>query len=100
MTVRSVLLLAKPYPLSFGLEGAVRGTGNRFLAIYERPRSASRVIKSTLRRHGWLKTADILAYSLYERIFRRAEIGAAMAGFTPMRTDTADRGDGGVSATD
>lgn len=70
MAVKSVLLLAKPYPLSFGLERAIRDTGNRFLAVYERPRGASRVIKSILHRDGWLKTADILAYFLYERTFR------------------------------
>lgn len=79
--VASVLLLAKPYPLSFHLERAIRDTGCRFQAIYERPRSIRRVAKSILRKHGVVKAADILAYSLYERVFRAKEIRAQMTAF-------------------
>jgi len=76
-----VLLLAKPYPLSFHLEQRIERAGCELLTIYEQPRSAYRCARAMARRLGLLKTADILAYSLYERIFRRREIRACMKKF-------------------
>jgi hypothetical protein len=78
-----VVLLTKPYPLATALERRIAATGCLAGVVHEQPRSgwraATREAQRLIKRLGVLRTADVLAYQLYQRVARARELNRRMA---------------------
>lgn len=73
-----VVLLTKPYPLAEVLERRIAATGCLAGVVHETPpggwRGARREVKRLVKRAGVLRACDVVAYQVYQRLFRMEEL--------------------------
>jgi hypothetical protein len=73
-----VVLLTKPYPLAAVLEHRVAETGCLAGVVHEQPpagwRTLRRETRRLVKRMGAARAADVIAYQLYQRLFRAREL--------------------------
>ena len=78
-----VVLLTKRYPLAEILEQRIAATGCLVGVVHEQPQSGWRGIhreaKRLVKRSGVARTLDVLAYQVYQRLFRAAHLRRAIA---------------------
>lgn len=82
MPVR-VVLLTKPYPLAEVLEQRIAATGCLVGVMHEKPPSGWRGVKREaqrlVKRSGAVRALDVVAYQVYQRLFRAAELRRCLA---------------------
>lgn len=78
-----VVLLTKPYPLAAVLEQRIAATGCLAGVVHERTpvgwRAATRQARRLVAHLGATRALDILAYQLYQRLFRTGELRRRVA---------------------
>ena len=86
MPVR-VVLLTKPYPLADVLEQRIADTGCLVGVMHETPPSGwhglKREARRLVKRSGVVRALDVVAYHLYQRLFRTAELRRCIAAIAP-----------------
>jgi hypothetical protein len=90
MAVR-VVMLTKPYPLAEVLERRIAATGCLAGVVHEEPpggwRSVRRETRRLVTRVGVTRAIDVVAYQIYQRLFRARELrrrmGALLAALPP-----------------
>ena len=78
-----VVLLTKPYPLATVLERRIASTGCLVGVMHEKGASGWRGVKREtqrlVKRLGPTRAADIVAYQVYQRLFRARQLGRRIA---------------------
>src|SRR5436305_12039776 len=73
-----VVLVTKRFPLGEYLQHHLAEAGFLVGTVFEH-RSRLETLRRIAKRQGWVRAADVLAFGLYERIFRGAQFRSAVA---------------------
>ena len=78
MTPPRVILITKRFPLGEYLQHRLAEAGSLVGTVFEH-RSRLATLRRIAKRQGWVRAADVLAFGVYERIFRGAQFRSAVA---------------------
>jgi Formyl transferase len=78
MKLPRVILVTKRFPLGEYLQRRLAESGFLVGTVFEH-RSRLTTLRRIAKRQGWVRAADVLAFGIYERIFRGAQFRSAVA---------------------